>query len=383
MKRVTLGAAAIGLTALAGAAGAQEIKLPGTSVWTSYDLGASGYAEATAMADALQKKHEIRVRIVPSGTSIGRLLPLKTDKASYGFLANEVLFATEGTYDFATTQWGPQDLRVVLARLASNGLACGGDAGIKTVQDLKGKRIGYVKGNPSVNVKTDAMLAFAGYARSDVEPVWYGSYAALKTAVIQSQIDCYSSVTSSANMREIEASPRGIAWPEVPATNKEGWARMSQVADVFAPYKETSGAGISEQSPKELIGYRYPMMTTYAKTSADEVYNMAKAIHATFDDYKGSTSSAYNWAIAISGKPPADAPFHEGVVRFLKEAGVWTPESQAWNDKRMERMKLVAAAWKEAEQRFAKEKPAGKSDEEGWLEVWEKVREEQKLGPAS
>ena len=28
------------------------------------------------MADALQKKHDIRVRIVPSGTSIGRLLPL-------------------------------------------------------------------------------------------------------------------------------------------------------------------------------------------------------------------------------------------------------------------------------------------------------------------
>src|SRR5690606_555835 len=134
MKGSMIRIGAIGLAAWAGSAAAQEVTLPKTSVWTSYDLGASGYAEASAMADALQKRHEIRIRIVPSGTSIGRLLPLKTEKANYGFLANEVLFATEGTYDFATRQWGPQDLRVVLARLASNGLGCGGDAGIKTVE---------------------------------------------------------------------------------------------------------------------------------------------------------------------------------------------------------------------------------------------------------
>src|SRR5690606_34205603 len=82
------------------------------------------------------------------------------------------------------------------------------DAGIKTPYDLKGKRIGYVKGNPSVNVKQDAYLAFAGLTRDDIEVVWYGSYAALKDAVIQNQIDGYSSVTTSGNMREIEASPR-------------------------------------------------------------------------------------------------------------------------------------------------------------------------------
>ena len=44
-------------------------KLPASSVWTAYDLGSSGYVEASAIAEALMKTGAIRVRIVPSGTS--------------------------------------------------------------------------------------------------------------------------------------------------------------------------------------------------------------------------------------------------------------------------------------------------------------------------
>jgi uncharacterized protein len=80
----------VGSTAMMLAGGSAQAKLPATSVWTAYDLGSSGYAEASGIADAIMKKQPMRVRIVPSGTSIGRLLPLKQGKANYGFLANEL-----------------------------------------------------------------------------------------------------------------------------------------------------------------------------------------------------------------------------------------------------------------------------------------------------
>src|SRR5690606_34205602 len=95
---------------------ADEVTLPQTMIWTSYDLGSSGYAEASAIANAIMKKYNTRVRIVPSGTSIGRLLPVTTDKAQYGFLANEAYFASEGTFDFAVPSWGPQDIRIALGK---------------------------------------------------------------------------------------------------------------------------------------------------------------------------------------------------------------------------------------------------------------------------
>ncbi len=358
----------VGTSAALIAGRSAQAKLPDTSVWTSYDLGSSGYAEASGIADAIMKKHPMRVRIVPSGTSIGRLLPLRQGRANYGFLANELYFAAEATYDFAVPAWGPQDVRVILARPASNGIATAADTGVKTVADLKGKRIGYVRGNPSVNVKTDAYLAFGGLSRDDVQVVWFGSYAALKTAVINNQIDGYGSVTTSANMREIEASPRGLVWPPAPADNAEGWARVRNVADFMAPYKETVGAGISKDKPVELLGYRYPILACYANSSADEVYAMVKAMDESMDLIRGITGSAGNWAPDIAGKPPADAPWHEGSIRYLKEKGIWTAEHQAWNDARLARLKKVMAGWDEAKKSFKG------GDDQAWMTHWEEHR---------
>jgi TRAP transporter TAXI family solute receptor len=363
----------LGSSAAVLAARTAQAKLPSTSVWTAYDLGASGYAEASGIADAIMKKEAMRVRIVPSGTSIGRLLPLKQGRATYGFLANEAYFAAEGTYDFAASSWGPQDLRVVLARPAANALACANDVGIKSLSDIRGKRVGYVRGNPSVNVKADAYLAFAGLTRADVEVVWFGSYNAMKTAIINNQLDCFGSVTTSANMREIDASPRGLTYPPFPPENTAGWERLREVADFFSPYKETAGAGISPDKPVNLIGLRYPIITTYANTDAEEVYALVKVIDESMDHIRNITGSSENWKPELSGKPPADAPWHEGAIRYLREKGIWTSEHQAWQDQRLARLKRIQEGWEAAKKDFT-----GQGDD-AWLAHWEKYRVE-KLG---
>ncbi|MEQ9121571.1 MAG: TAXI family TRAP transporter solute-binding subunit [Alphaproteobacteria bacterium] len=375
-------AAGVCAVAITGAAVAQDKpNLPRTSVWTAYDLGSSGYAEAAGIANAFQNKFGTRVRIIPSGTSIGRLLPLTTGKASYGFLANEIYFATEGTYDFAVPEWGPQDLRILTGRLATVGMATAGDVGVKELADLKGKRIGYVKGNPSVNVKGDAYLAFAGLTRDDVQVVWFGSYGAMKTAVIAGQLDAYSSVTTSANMREIEASPRGLVWPPFPPDNTDGWKAVTDVVSFAEPAKETQGAALSEENPAWLLGYRYPMITTYARVSEDEAYNMAKALEASFDAYASTTASSSNWDMKKSGRPPYDAPAHAGTVRFMKEKGYWQAEDQAWQDKRLARLEAVIAGWDEARGAFdqmrAEAQAKGeKIGDDKWAGYWEKYRAE-------
>jgi len=305
-----------------------------------------------------------------------------TGKVTYGFLANEAFFASEGTYDFASEQWGPQDIRIVMGRVASNGMATAGDIGVEMVADLKGKRIGYVKGNPSVNVKTDAYLAFGGLTRDDVQPVWFGSYNAMKTAVLADQLDSFSSVTTSANMREIEASPRGLTWPPFPPEDREGWEAVTDVISFASPYLETRGAAISNENPVPLIGYRYPMITVYQDAAtADEVYNLVKAIDLTYDDYKNTTSSSFNWALEKAARPPYDAPAHEGTIRYLKEKGLWRDEDQAWQEKRLTRLKAVLAAWENAQATFhdwrAAEAAKGNKVDAGqaWPEYWAEYRE--------
>ncbi len=372
--------AALGLVSSAMAA---EPDIPRSMVWTAYDLGSSGYAEATGISNAFKKRFGTRVRIIPSGTSIGRMLPLVTGKASLGFLANEAYFAAEGSYDFAAETWGPQDIRILMGKPTSNAIAVAGDVGIKTVYDLKGKRLGYVKGNPSVNVKHDAYLAFAGLTRDDVEVVWFGSYSAMKTAVLANQLDGFSSVTTSANMREIEASPRGLWYAQVPPDDVEGWKKLRAVVDFVKPYRETLGAALSEEKPADMVQMRYPLITGYTKDiSADFAYNFVMAADMAYDDYRKTTATGNFWDIKLSGRPPADAPMHEGTVRYMKEKGYWADEDQAWQDARLARLNQYLDQWGEAQAEFhdwrtAEREKGNKIDaKKEWPAYWEKARME-------
>lgn len=350
----------------------KAVGLPDTMIWTAYDVGSTGYNEASAIADALMKAYGTRIRLLPSGTSVGRITPLEAERAQYGWLATETFFAVEGLYDFAAKDQGPQDVRVLLGRPASFGIVVTGESGIKKMEDLKGKRLAWVPANTSVNVKVLAMLAFAGMTLDDVELVTLPSYGASLRALVDGTADAAGTSPTAATLRELEASPRGIGWVPVPAGNKEGWERLTGVAPFFSPHEETIGAGMSKDNPVELMAYKYPMIVTYASTDEDQVYALTKAVDETFDLYKESSPVMALWAIEKSGKPPADAPFHEGAVRYLKEKGLWTDESEAWQKQRLDHVSKVKGAWKDT---LAAAEKEGIADDK-FADFWLKRREQ-------
>jgi len=359
-------AVAASLTMAPWSATAQE--LPRTMTWSSYDVGSAGYAEASAIADAFGKKYGTKIRIQPSGSAIGRLQPILTKRADVGFLATETFFATEGIYDFSERRWGPQDLRVLAGRPAAFGVFTAADSGIEKMTDLKGKRIALVAGNPSVNVKCEAFLAFADLSLDDVEPTMFPTYAAAMSSVVKNEADASCTTTTPSQVYELEASPKGIRWLDVSPSDKEGWARIEAVAPFFQPYQEIIGAGISEDKPAQIMAYRYPMLIVRSDMSDDMAYAFTKAVDETYDLYKDATAVMKRWKLEESGVPAADAPFHAGAIRYLKERGIWTDEHQAWNDTRTARLNALIAAWPEA----VKEAD-GKSDEE-FGKIWEQRR---------
>lgn len=363
----TLPAAALGASLLfAGSAVAQE--LPDTMTWSSYDVGSAGYAEASAIADAFGKEYGTRVRIQPSGSAIGRLQPLLSGRADFAFLATETFFAAEGIHDFSTRRWGPQDLRAVAGRPSSFGIFTAADANIESLEDLKGTRFAYVAGNPSINVKCDAFLAFAGLSRDDVEAIMFPTYANTMSSLARGEADASCTTTTPSHVYELAESPRGIRWLEVPEENEEGWKRLREVAPFFQPYTETVGAGISEENPVDILAYRYPVLTVRADMDEDAVYNYIKALDETYDIYKDATAVMERWKLEEAGTPAIDVPFHAGAIRYLEEKGIWTEEHQAWNNQRTARLNALLDAWPEA--LAAAE---DKSDEE-FAAIWEKHR---------
>ncbi|MFN3745845.1 MAG: TAXI family TRAP transporter solute-binding subunit [Hyphomicrobiaceae bacterium] len=340
--------AALGAGLLPDMAAAQTQSLPGlpsTMIWSVYDVGASGYVEASAIADALGKLYGTRVRLQPSGTSIGRIQPVKERRVTHGWLATEVFFAAEGLYEYAAPGWGPQDLRCLLGRVNSLSIVTTKTSGIKTLQDLKGKRYAIAKANTSVNAKVEPILDAAGISYSDMQIVEFPSYGASLKALVEGRADAAGAAPTTVSLRELEASSYGINWIELPASDKELWAKIQKAIPLAAPYNETLGAGITKENPKAVMGYRYPMITVYGDAKVDEVYAVTKAIVDAYDTYKAASPIMERWAVKNSGAYPMDAPFHDGAIKLLKEKNVWTPDHQKWQDGIVKRHKLLREAW--------------------------------------
>ena len=96
-----------------------------------------------------------------------------------------------------------------------------------------------------------------------------------------------------------------------------------------------------------MVGYRSPMVTVTANAKEAEVYAMTKAIAETFDMYKAANPIMPRWVPQKAGTPPMDAAFHDGAVRYLKEAGIWKPEHQTWQNGMLKRHAALQAAWKD------------------------------------
>lgn len=347
--------------------------LPSTMIWSTYDVGSTGYVEASAIAEAFGKKYGSRVRLQPSGSAIGRVKPMTDGRASHAWLANELYFAVEGLYEYCAPEWGPQDLRVLMGRLNSFSIAATKTSGIREPKDLKGKRFAIARANSSVNVKIEPILAFAGLTWRDLELIEFPSYGATLKAVVEGKADCVGVAPAAATLRELEASPHGIGWVALDPANKAGWARVRSVVPFVEPFQETIGAGLSESNPVWMIGYRYPMITVPANAKEPEVYAMTKAVAETFDLYKAANPIMPRWQPQKAGTPPMDAAFHSGAIRYLKEAGIWKPEHQTWQNGMLKRHATLQAAWKDM---MAKDPVARTLESTALQKVWEIRRAE-------
>lgn len=367
LQRTAL-AAALTATMFSGAAIA-DVKLPATLAWSAYDVGSAGYNQSVGIGNALKQKYNVSLRVLPGKNDISRNLPLRNGQVQ--FSANGVggaYLAQEGLFDFGAKEWGPQPVRGLMLNTSDQLLTvlAAKDSGIKTIADLKGKRVAWVIGAPSLNQNITAILAFANLTWNDVQRVEFGGFGSAMDGIVNNQVDAAFSSSVSGKAYAIAKSPRGLVYPVISHQDKEGWKRLNALAPFFKPFMGTEGAELSKDHPVESSSYPYPILMTYASQKSDLVYNMTKAMVETFDMYKGSAPGASGWAV---DRQIFDwvVPYHDGAIRYWKEAGQWKPEHQAHNDMLIKRQQVLAKTW-------AGMNKAGDIDAEAFAAAWEKAR---------
>lgn len=356
---------------LAGAQTSAPPGLPATLAWSAYDVGSGGYNQSVAIGNALKKHYGINLRVLPGKNDVSRTLPIREGQVQ--FSANGVggsYLAQEGVFEFGAKSWGPQPVRGLLLNNSDQVLTvvAAKDSGIKTAADLKGKRVAWVIGAPSLNQNITAILAFANLTWADVKRVDFGGFGAALDGVTNGQADAAFTSSISGKAYQLAKSPRGIVYPVISHKDKAGWARMNATAPFFFPFMGAEGADLDKDHKVESASYPYPILMTYDRQDANTVYAMTKAMVDVFDDYKDAAPGNVGWAVERQNFAWV-IPYHDGAIRYWKERGLWKPEHQAHNDKLITRQKVLAEAWKSVQ-------AANIADEKAFEQTWMKARAE-------
>lgn len=362
-------AAGIAAVALAPAASQVGGKLPETLTWTAYDVGSGGYNQAVAIGNALKNKMNVTLRVLPGKNDVSRTIPLRDGQVP--FSANGVggsYMAQEGLYEFGARDWGPQPVRALLLNNSDALLTIvtAKDANIKTMADLKGKRVAWVVGAPALNQNITALLASANLTWNDVKRVEFGGFGAAMDGIVANQVDAAFASTISGQAFKIAASPRGIQYPVVPHNDKEAWARLRKVAPFYVPQWGAEGADLSPDKKVEGATYPYPVLMSMASANGELVYNMTKAMVELFPEYKDGAPGNVGWDIKRQMFAWA-IPMHDGAIRYFKELKLWTAEHQKHNDGLVARQKVLADAWNAY-------KAKAPSDDKEFAQGWMKAR---------
>lgn len=326
---------------------AGDVQLPRTLAWSAYQTGTAGYSQAVAIGNVLQRQYGVNLRVVPGRNDVSRLATLRANRVTMSAGGSEAVYAQEGILNFASRIWGPQPIRAILSNFSpscSFNFATAADAGIHRVEDIRGKRVTFVQGAPSLNNASTALLAYANLTWDDVEKVEVGGYNASMEAIINNRADVAGGACNSTPFLRVESSPRGLRFVTFPHDNPEAIQRVRDRLPWYVPHVATEGPTIPPEGI-EVFTSAYPLLVTTDTVSEQWVYGLTKIMHLHFDDYKGSAPGGTGWAIEGQQLENSFLPYHDGAVRYLREIGLWTEDAETRQQANLHRQHILEEAW--------------------------------------
>ncbi|MBL6816859.1 MAG: TAXI family TRAP transporter solute-binding subunit, partial [Pseudomonadales bacterium] len=222
--------------------------------------------------------------------------------------------------------------------------ATAADANIMSIADMRGKRMTFVQGAPSLNNATAALLSYANLTWDDVVPVEVGGYNASIDAVLNGRADAAGGACNSPPFLRIEASPRGLRWPELPHADAEAVARVRARLPWYVPHVAIEGPTINAEGI-EVFSSAYPFLVALDSSDETLVYSMVKVMLKHFDEFKGNAPGANGWAIDRQKFDQAFVPYHPGAIRYFKEIGIWSEAAERTHQANLQRQQVLQDAW--------------------------------------
>jgi hypothetical protein len=271
------------------------------------------------LVNKMRKETGIRCSVESTGGSIYNINTIRAGELEFGVAQSDWQYhAYNGTSKFKDA--GPfKELRAVFSiHPEPFTVVARADAGIKTFEDLKGKRVNI--GNPGSGQRgtMEVLMDALGWTTDDFALATELKASEQSAALCDNQIDAmvYTVGHPSGSIQEATTACDSVL------VNVTGPAVDKLVAEnPFYRYATIPG-GMYRGNPDDVKTFGVgATLVTSANVSEKAVYTVVKAVFDNFEDFKKLHPAFANLKPEEMIKDGLSAPLHPGAVKYYKERG--------------------------------------------------------------
>ncbi len=271
--------------------------------------GTLNHTTASAVAKVLKEKAGLNVLVQPTAGDQVIIPMVGRGEAEIGI--SNAMEVHDGLSK------GFQELRVIAAAHALRvGFFVRKDSNLRTVADLKGKRVPYgFSAMRALEPTVRAILATAGVSEKDIKPVLVPNVIRSADDFVSGAADAFYFAFGAPKVREVDVTVGGIRMTEIdekgmPAARKiERWGYLTEVAPgpVF----------IGVEKPMKIYSFDNVIFTS-AKMSDEFVYKVIDTLLKNQPDLIAVQPVLREFSAKFAYKQ-YDAAYHPGALKYFKE----------------------------------------------------------------
>ena len=287
---------------------------------TSINVGTGGttgtyYGFCNVVATVINEKTDMELTVQSSGASKANILDIDDGIVQLAIVQNDVMdYAYNGTslfeHDGAIKSFST--LGAVYAEVCQ--IVARADSGIKTVADLKGKKVSVGDSGSGVEFNAQQILGAYDITFEDIDKQNL-SFQASADALKDGKIDAFFCTAGAPTVAITDLSTTtGIVLVEI---DNEHLAKLQKDYGFYAAYTVPAGTYNGIDKDAQTVAVKATFIVSN-ELSEETVYNLTKAIYENKDNYTHDKAKEMSLEYAVES---ISVPFHPGADKYFREVG--------------------------------------------------------------
>ncbi len=273
------------------------------------------YGFCNVISSLLKEKTGAQLMINSSGASKANILDVDDGIVDMAIVQNDVMdYAYNGTSLFADVGAIKSFSTLGAAYAEVCQIVAKADSGIKTVADLKGKKVSVGDSGSGVEFNAQQILGAYDITFEDIDKQNL-SFQASADALKDGKIDAFFCTAGAPTVAITDLSTTtGIVLVEI---DEEHLAKLQSEYGFYAAYNVPAGTYNGIDADVTTVAVKATFIVSN-ELDEETVYQLTKAIYENKDEYSHEKASEMSLEYAVSS---ISVPFHPGAERYYKEVG--------------------------------------------------------------